>query len=498
MARIDNAAGIQHVFVLMLENRSFDHMLGFSGITGIDAETGAPAEIKGLKNIETNIFNGKTYSTSRGAANVMPHDPSHEFPDVLLQLCGPDAELSNGVYPAIRNNGFVECYGRRVGGEPTNDPGTVMQCYDTATQLPVLQALAKEFVVCDNWHASMPGPTWPNRMFVHAASSGGLDHSPSVAEIVRWETVEGFSFKNGTIYDALQRAGIPRRLYGGDDFPLVAALKGITVGDIRHYSQFASDLAGSAYDFNYVFIEPNYDVLNDYKNGDSQHPLGDVTRGEALIKATYEAIRNSAFWENSLFIVVWDEHGGFYDGGAFPAAAVAPGDTTPGSEHNQTGFTFEQFGARVPAVVISPRIPRNLIDHRLYDHSSALATVEGLFGLNPLTARDAAANRLSSLISLSAARTDAPAKLPDPAGTTPPPPAGNPMNVSRPQAPANDGNLPGVVHAALRLDLAASSPAERAAILAQAGSVRTRAQASQYLNAVRNKVHGPQVTGAGH
>src|SRR5579863_6805296 len=390
---LPNTAGIQHIFVLMLENRSFDHMLGFSGITGVDAETGAATAINGLKGAESNSFNGKPYAISRGASNIMPHDPAHEFADVLLQLGGPGATYSSGgAYPAIQNDGFVQSYGNHFGGEPANNPGDVMRCYDTANQLPVLQALAQEFVVCDNWHASMPGPTWPNRMFVHAASSNGLDHSPSTAEIVLWEGLQGFSFKNGTIFDALQKAGIPRRLYAGDDFPLVSALKGITLGDIRHYSQFASDLAGSVYDFNYVFIEPNYDVLNDYKNGDSQHPLGDVTQGEALIKLTYEAIRNSPLWESSLLVIVWDEHGGFYDGGAPPAPAVAPGDTAPGSEHNQTGFTFEQYGARVPAIVISPRIPKNLIDHRLYDHSSIPATVEALCGLKPLTARDAAAN----------------------------------------------------------------------------------------------------------
>lgn len=354
----NNTSGIQHVFVLMLENRSFDHMLGFSGITGTDAETGVNTAIKGLTGTETNSFNGKSYSVSRGASNTMPHDPAHEFPDVVTQLCGGVTYPPGGAYPAIQNTGFAENYGTHFGGEPANDPGAVMKCYDTAMRLPVLQALAREFVVCDNWHASLPGPTWPNRMFVHAASSSGLDHSPSVAEIVLWESLQGFSFKNGTIFDALQKAGIPRRLYAGDDFPLVAALKGISLSDIRHYSQFASDLTGTAYNYNYVFIEPSYDVLNDYKNGDSQHPLGDVTQGEALIKATYEAIRNSKFWDNSLLIIVWDEHGGFYDGGTFPAQAVAPGDTTPDSEHNQAHFTFQQYGVRVPAIIVSPGFRR--------------------------------------------------------------------------------------------------------------------------------------------
>jgi len=491
---LNNTAGIQHIFVLMLENRSFDHMLGFSGIMGRDAETGAATAISGLKGTETNSFNGKPYGVSRGASNVMPHDPAHEFPDVLLQLCGPGASyLSGGAYPAIQNSGFAQSYGNHY-----TNPGDVMSCYDTAKQLPALQALAQEFVVCDNWHASMPGPTWPNRLFVHAASSGGLDHSPSVAEIVLWESLQGFSFKNGTIFDALQKAGIPRRLYAGDDFPLVSALKGISLSDIRHFSQFASGLSGASYDYNYVLIEPSYDALNDYKNGDSQHPLGDVTQGEVLIKATYEAIRNSPLWDSSLLVIVWDEHGGFYDGGAFPSQAVAPGDTAPGSEHNQTGFTFQQYGARVPAVVISPRIPKNLIDHRLYDHSSIPATIEALCGLKPLTARDAAANSLHRLISLSTARTDAPTKLPNPTSavsqpvslTTPQPVT----SVARPQDSASDGNVPAVLHAALRQDLEASPADQRGAILARAAAIKTRQQASQYLDAVRTKVRAVRAT----
>src|SRR5207245_6630087 len=117
------------------------------------------------------------------------------------------------------------------------------------------------------------------------------------------------------------------------------------------------------------------------------------THGEALIKMTYEAIRNSPIWKKSLLIITWDEHGGFFDHGS-PPPAPAPGDTAPGSEHNQYGFTFERYGPRVPAVVISPLIPKNLIDHRLYDHASVPATLESLFGLTALTARDAKAARL--------------------------------------------------------------------------------------------------------
>jgi phospholipase C len=480
---------IQHVFVLMLENRSFDHMLGFSGLTGTDASTGITTKINGLSGTESNTFNGQTFAVSQGAPDRMPADPGHEFSNVLLQLSGEGASYPRGgIYPAINNSGYVASY---VGSGGGSSPGVLMNCY-SPTQIPVLHALATEFVVCDNWHASMPGPTWPNRMFVHAASSGGLDHSPSIAEIAEWEALAGFTFENGTIFDALQKKNITRRLYGGDDFPMVSALKGIHLDDIRHYSQFAGDLSQATYPFTYVFIEPSYDVANDYRNGSSQHPLADVNRGEAFIKSTYEAIRGSAFWETSLLLITWDEHGGFYDH-VIPQDAVAPGDTGLDSSHNRNGFTFEKYGPRVPALVISPLIPRNLIDHRLYDHASVPATVEALFGLNPLTKRDAAASPLTSLLTLPAPRKDAPTVLPPVASAEAPPVSAEVADaaapsVSRPDDSADEGNLAGIVQAALRQDLAVSPPAERAATIARVRSIKKRSEAIQYLNDVRRKV----------
>jgi phospholipase C len=480
---------IEHVFVLMLENRSFDHMLGFSGITGTDAATGQPTAIQGLTGTEFNTLDGGSYPVSPQSDRVIPGDPGHEFRDVLLQLCGAGATYPRGgPYPAINSSGFVASYKASRG---SSDPGEIMKCF-TPRQLPVLNALASEFVVCDNWYASLPGPTWPNRMFVHAASSGGLDHSPGVQEIALWESLDGFAFRNGTIFDALNRKGVTRRLYGGDDFPTVAALKGIRLDDIRDYDLFAQDLARADYPYSYVFIEPRYNVITDYKGGTSQHPLDDVAPGEGLIKATYEAIRNSAFWESSLLMITWDEHGGFYDHAAPPAVA-APGDTDTAAPHNQYGFAFDQCGPRVPAIVASPLIPRNLIDHRPYEHSSIPATLESLFGLDALTRRDAAANRLDALLSLSTARQDAPVTLPAPADSSKP--ARRPaaameaVTAARPAETVDEGSLPVVLHSALRQDLETSPPARRQAILTRVGEIKTRAEAFEYLNEVRQRVH---------
>lgn len=549
--------GIQHVFVLMLENRSFDHMLGFSGISGTDAAIEVSTSVNGLTlegislrqlsqswqrntmsgivlrleetwppppavslrtlfaSCISNTFNGQNVGVAQPADYAMPVDPSHEFcrdlangipTGVLQQLCGPAAVYPfGGAYPAILNSGYVASYAAS-GGQ--NSPGEIMKCY-SPNQLPVLNALAREFVVCDNWHCSLPGPTWPNRFFVHAASSGGLDHSPTTLDIAEWDTVAGFGFVNGTVFDQMNAKGLNWRLYAGDNFPIVAALKGISPIDVKDYQNFAGDVAQSGYPASYTFIEPSYGHLwSDFKCGTSQHPLDDVTRGESLIKATYEAVRNSPLWNNSLIIITWDEHGGFYDHVAPPAAA-APGDTAPGAQYNQYGFTFEQYGPRVPAVVISPLIPRNLVDHRLYDHASIPATLEACFGLNPLTERDTTANNLSPLISLPKPRADAPPTLPTPAqsGITGCDPvsldwraaiastsAMDVIPVTRPNDPVNEGNMPGFLFVALRSDLALSPPQQHPAIMARFNTIRTRADGNRYVTGVQAKVQAARIS----
>jgi phospholipase C len=479
----------------MLENRAFDHMLGFSEITGNDAVSGQQTAINGLTGNESNSFNGQTGTVSKPAARSMVVDPGHEFPDVLSQMCGQDSKyISTSPYPPITNSGFMANYATAcAAARQQRDLSEILQCYDPS-QLPVLNALAKEFAVCDNWHASMPGPTWPNRMFVHAASSGGLDHSPSNAEIILWETTEGFVFKNGTIFDRIAAKGLKRRLYAGDDFPMVAALKSIHLNDIRHYSDFAKDLL-QPFDYSYVFIEPSYMLMDDYKGSTSQHPLDDVALGEGLIKNTYEAIRNSPLWENSLLIITWDEHGGFFDH-AIPPAAIPPGDTAPGGKHNQFGFTFEQYGPRVPAVIVSPWIAKNTIDHRLYDHSSVPATLEELFELQPLTERDRNANSVLSLLSLDSARTDAPVELPLPANghsivSPGPVQAQTQVVASRPLESMNEGNLPVAVHAAMRQSLE-MNPQQKDQIMARVAGLKTRADATQYLSSVSAELRSRQ------
>ena len=421
------AMSIRHVFVLMLENRSFDHMLGFSDINGTDIMNGKLRAINGAAG--NNLFQGIAIPPSVEAdfklSKPVDVDPGHEFHNTVVALCGPGVTYSDGgPYPpageSINNSGFIANY-EASDGTPQNPPN-IMKCY-TPLRLPILNTLANEFAVCDAWFSSLPGPTYPNRFFMHAASSGGLDDSPSGLSIAGNTVFDGYTFNNGTIFDRLEDACIEWRVFAGDSFPVTLSLSGMTVnelqGRIHDFDDFAEAVNESDYSAAYTFIEPDYGndlppSAEDFTCGNSQHPLDDVTRGERLIKTVYETLRNSPHWDDSVLLVTYDEHGGFYDH-VNPPPAVPPGDGLSDEDNAFHHFNFDRLGVRVPAVVISPLIERNVVDGTTYDHTSLLATIEAIFGLRPLTARDAAASNILKLFTRSSPRTDTPTKLGPPA-----------------------------------------------------------------------------------
>ena len=499
---------IKHIFTLMLENRSFDHMLGFSGISGTDAVSHQPTTIQGLTGNEFNTYNGQDYGVIHGADWSMPLDPCHEFLCVVEQLTQQKSYPPNGPYPAINNKGFIDDYAAAGGA---SNPAEIMKCYQP-TQLKVLAALAQEFVICDNWFCSMPGPTWPNRYFVHCASSGGLDHSPSNVDIAKW-FLDGAPIQNGTIFDKLQHAGKQWHIFRGDEFPQSLSLKGVHfLTKTTPLRKFEAEVTSTKhpYKYDYTFIEPSYgDVINNsYLHGTSQHPRDNVVCGEWLIKYVYEAIRKSPIWNDSLLIITWDEHGGFYDHAA-PGTTVAPGDNSITSKLNQNHFTFTQLGVRVPAVIVSPLMSQNVIDHRVYDHSSVPATVEKICGLSAITNRDAQANDLTSLVTLSIPRAT-PQTLPAPDSHGASCPFPNPaaallpaaiapeaavMLVARPLDPPNEGNLPGFLNVAQRVDRELSPPQKHPSIILKHQlSLTTRANAAAYLEEVRQKARVAEAT----
>ena len=429
MEHIGPYTAVGHVFVLMLENHSFDNIFAFSAIPGITAATSE----------NTNSYNGTTYAAAAPAPTAMPTDPGHEFSDVLEQLCGPTNSARTPWTPynqPINNSGFVANYATSKTEISSGNPrpptpaeyGDIMHCFDTPAELPVIYQLATTFAICDHWFSSLPGPTWPNRFFVHGASSGGWADSPPSSllkpVIQTWETVAGFTYPSGaSIFDRLNEAGLKWRIYVDENGPIfggipqVAALKGIKyLVDTNGFGSFATDLQGP-YPYAYTFIEPNYGDASSgsFKGGSSQHPMDPMGRGEALIKATYEAIRNSPHWERSLLIITYDEHGGFYDS-VEPGAAIPPGDGSPQDlSMNSMGFMFDRYGVRVPAVVVSPLIPQGVVDYAVYDHASVAATLEALWGLKPMTNRDKNANNVLKLLSMASPRQDCPTVLHDPA-----------------------------------------------------------------------------------
>jgi phospholipase C len=547
---------IKNVFVLMLENHSFDNIFAMSGIPGITAATVQ----------DSNSYDGTNYCVQDGAPWFMTTDPGHEFKDVLQQLCGAQEakDYGGGCYPAVNNSGFASSYATSCSettGRPQPDHiGDIMACFDTRKQLPVIHQLACEFAICDNWFSSLPGPTWPNRFFVHGASSAGWSDSPTTKDEIPWYTVHGFTYEKGSIFEALHRAGQRWRLYNdnhnrysddrsGPEFggwiAQVASLKGVSQLEVHSLDRFASDLhAEQGYDYAYTFIEPNFGKSffapqpcqkgvphkelagPTYKGGSSQHPEDDPSGGEGLIKAVYEAIRNSPVWNTSLLVVVYDEHGGFYDS-VKPGCAVAPGDGIPEGQitKNASGFDFTQYGARVPAVIVSPLIPKCTVDHTLYDHTSILATLERWLGIDPLTQRDENANDLRHLLTNPVPREDCPCTLVSPATehakrgfleeelTAGIAALGHLVEEvvdsvekivegvigdSRPDEPLPElGNVIGFLHILLKTELECSKlngedETEQARILEDFKNIKTKRKALAYVQHLRDKIEATQ------
>ncbi len=517
---------IRHIFVLVLENRSFDHMFGATAIRGIDAETGLATQIRRRPEDAFNDVRDASNTVIRhcvvgtGQKRSVGDDPGHEFGNTLLALCGLRADGSSPTYPpypGITNSGFAQSFADKA----PPDPGTVMLSY-TEEDVPVITALAREFVVCDNWFSSMPGPTWPNRYFFHAASSAGLDDSPSGFDSGVSELLSGLVFDNGTIYDMLDSENIDWAVYHGDAFPQVMSLAGMDLGvmatSFHDMDDFEEDLQDGSI-ANFVFIEPDYgdDITgNTYKCGNSQHPLDDITHGERLIKRVYEGIRNSPLWGQSLLIVTYDEGGGFFDHRP-PGTTVPPGDSVTDSVNNFHNFDFAQLGVRVPAIVCSPWIPRNLIDHREYEHASVPRTVERLWDLPAMTDRDDHVRDLSSLLTLSSPRLDAPAVLPaaaKPEASCPGDedrvaqssegltarPKGATLFDATTLARARQGNSNAItsttaafLRVALRRDLLLAPPSERRRIVDQVRRFDTMGEAALYAQAVKDEAQARRI-----
>ena len=391
--------GIEHVVVLMLENRSFDCMLGalypadatFAGLTGeesnLDGTTSVP------------VWNDEGMD-ARNACIPTP-DPGEIFTDMNVQLFGGSGVRTADPPPM---SGFVQNYVAQPVTNPPRDPKAVMH-YFTPKQVPVISALAKAFGVCDQWHASAPCQTWPNRFFVHTGTALGCTDNSKFH----------IPFDAPSIFRQLEDNKNSWRVYF-HDMPqsiLIRDIWDIAPLHFHHLDQFLIDVQGEGTLPNYSFIEPRYftdTVLGKIPN--DEHPPHNVVYGEQLIASVYNAVRSSPNWKNTLLVITYDEHGGCYD-------HVSPPQAAPPDTMKQYGFSFDTYGVRVPAVLISPYMPPGSIVRvapsgppHPFDHTSIIATLRKLFDLgDPLTSRDAVAPDLLDALSLDEPTNDGPARI---------------------------------------------------------------------------------------
>jgi phospholipase C len=397
-------SSINNIVVLMLENRSFDHMLGLLySASGNVSPAGQPFE--GLTGQESNpgtdgspvpVF---AIASSDANAYFMPGaDPGEGYSATNSQLFGSTTAPKP---PVATNNGFVTDFSYTLGweskegrsiiaGTTAND---IMGVFSPAT-LPVLSGLASGFAVCDYWFGSVPTETLPNRAFVNAGTSQGYMNDKTK------------KYTSPTIFGLLSQHNLSWSIYGYEAPPLTRMdFPDTTDADDSHFGEFTDFQTAAANGTlpAYTFLEPSWSA-----SGNSQHPNYDVSLGEQLIHDVYYALRNGPAWNQTLLIITYDEHGGCYDHVPPPSGAVPPDDSA-----GEYGFDFTRFGPRVPTVLVSPLIAAGTVFRVAdgatpLDHTSILKTVEVRWNLPALTARDAAAIDVGDVLTLTQPRTDDP------------------------------------------------------------------------------------------
>ncbi|MDQ3368859.1 MAG: alkaline phosphatase family protein [Myxococcota bacterium] len=365
--------GITTYVFLMMENRTYDHVLGGRALEGL----GGDGLRTGLGNPDLE------------GALVAPYVPTD------VQMCTQGDPPHNwDASHAQWNNGAMDGF---VRAHQAGHPGAIdpMQ-YLVRDQQPASWAIADHYTTCDRWFASVMGGTLPNRAYWHTGTSFGLDTNNEVLD----------KFSNGvpvpTIYNRLDEKGIDWAYYYGS--LAVVSLLGSPgpyaldlgpndgTGRIRRFGdalqaggQFFRDAAAGVLP-PVVYIDPSF-----FENDD--HPPIHPILGQELIAAVYTALATSPQWKNCMLVVTYDEHGGFYD-------HVAPPTTTDDTLAKYGVGGFEQLGFRVPAMIAGPYVKQGYVSSVQLDHTSALKHLQNTFGLDSLTARVDAANDLSDAIDM--------------------------------------------------------------------------------------------------
>ncbi len=380
---------IEHIVVLMLENRSFDNLFGLLQLQAGLIDGLSPSAPR--TNPAPNGAVVATWSDSGDPSDktIPDPDPGELFTDITQQLFngGPESQA-----PSM--NGFANNYASHNGV-----PRNIMHAF-VPSDVPALTTLANEFAVCDQWFASAPCQTWPNRFFVHCATAGGYENNDA----------KHAPFPMNTIFNELD--GLKTWKIYFHDFPQSALLSRLW-GRFENFKLFDAFLADAKAGTlpNYSFIEPMYYPTLETPPND-MHPPHNVAYGDALVASVYNAVRSSPNWSSTMLIVTFDEHGGCYDH-VPPPPAVSPEIPRPGQV-----FAFDRYGVRVPAVIVSPMtspmILRAPAGTTPFDHTSVISTVRNCFGVGThLTARDAKAPDLSAVINAELDVNRGPASLPE-------------------------------------------------------------------------------------
>lgn len=407
---LPTVAQIKTVVVLVQENRSFDHMLGWmkSLNPAIDGVTGR--ESNPLSTTDPN--SAVIYFGNR--SEYVDPDPGHSIQAIYEQVYGvPFTAGKTPITPpgvaVPPMNGFAQEAEREKEGMSE----TVMNGFQPGA-VPVYEALVREFAVCDRWYASMPASTQPNRLYVHSATSHGLTSNDTK------KLVAGLPQK--TIFDSLHEAGYSFGIYYQYPPSTLFYRNLRQLKYVGNFHQFDLDFKRHCKEGklpNYVVIEQRYFDLK-ILPGNDDHPSHDVSEGQKLVKEVYEALRSSPQWEEILFIITYDEHGGFYDHVPTPVGVPSPDDIV-GPEPFY--FKFDRLGVRVPTIFISPWIEAGTVVHKPsgpypsseFEHSSIPATVKKIFNLKEfLTKRDAWAGTFETVLTRTTPRTDCREVLPEP------------------------------------------------------------------------------------
>lgn len=358
---------IKKVIALMLENRSFDHMLGYLKKLNKDINGCLPNEDGCSNPVDPTITDSPQYTVDDSAVYVQI-SPHHSIDWTTEQIYGSPKEVipPEGAIPYM--NGFIKAYQDSCDGQESKGI-EIMQCF-APEHVPIISTLAQEFAVFDGWFASIPGPTMVNRAYAASGTSHGMGTNDEV------EIAKGYPQK--TMFRQLQEMGLDYKVYF-QDVPSVLQFKDMRHRDARpNYSPYTNifdDLAAGNMPA-FTWIEPAY-FSSPRQAATDQHPDHDVGEGEKVMKDLYEAIRASPIWEETLFIITYDEHGGFFD-------HVSPPENVPnpdGMNATDDPFDFTRLGVRVPTLLISPWIKKGtIISAPQYSSSSSSNSISSRGG----------------------------------------------------------------------------------------------------------------------